>query len=346
MASRLQQWNLLAPDTKVTFYRQRSEDLISHFSTDGKLCYGNDVFALFQSIGMIHDQTNWRLFVNSSKESIKAVLLHNGNRYPTVPVAYSTTLKETYYNLQLISDKLYYHSHLWYVCADLKFVALLRGLQLGYTKYCCFLCLWDSRARNKHYIEKTWPQRIEEEEGQHNVVALPLVPQNKIFLPPMHIKLGLFKQFVKGLRKDFLAFEFLHECFPKLSDAKIKEGVFVGPQIRKIILNNIFDKTLNETELAAWKSFKQVCLNFFGLHKSDDFEDVVANLLRNYHIMGCKMSLKVHFLHSHLPFFHENLGAVSDEHSERFHQHIAVIEKKFKGKWSTGMLAEYCWSLK
>ena len=117
---------------------------------------------------------------------------------------------------------------MWYVCTDLKVMALLRGLQLGYTKYCCFLCLWDSRARNKHYIEKTWRQKIEEEEGQHNVVALPLVPQNKIILPPMHIKLGLFKQFLKGLRKDSPAFEFLHECFPKLSDAKIKEGVFVS----------------------------------------------------------------------------------------------------------------------
>ena len=83
------------------------------------------------------------------------------------------------------------------------------------------------------------------------MVALPLVPQNKIILPPMHIKLGLFKQFVKGLRKDSPAFEFLHECFPKFSDAKIKEGVFVGPQIQKLILNDMFDKTLNETELAA-----------------------------------------------------------------------------------------------
>ena len=152
------------------------------------------------------------------------------------------------------------------MCADLKVAALLRGLQLVYTKYCCFLCLWDSWARNKHYIEKTWPQRIEEEEGQHNVVALPLVPQNKIILPPMHIKLGLFKQFVKGLRKDSPAFEFLHECFLELSDAKIKEGVFVGSQIRKLILNDVLGKTLNETELAASKSFKQVCLNFLGLH--------------------------------------------------------------------------------
>ena len=139
-------------------------------------------------------------------------------------------------------------------------------------------------------------------------------------MPPLHIKHGLFKQFVKGLKKDSPAFEFLHECFPKLSNTKIIESVFVGPQIRKLILNDMFDKTLNETELAAWKSFKQVCLNFLGIHKPDDFEDVVANLLRNYLIMGCKMSLKVYFLHSHLPFFHENLGAVSNEHGERCHR--------------------------
>ena len=147
---------------------------------------------------MIHDQTNWRLFIDSSKESIKAALLHNGNRYPSMPVAYSTTLKQTYYNLQLVLDKLNYHSRLWYVCADLKVVALLRGLQLGYTKYCCFLCLWDSRARNKHYIEKTWPQRIEEEEGQHNVVALPLVPQKKSFCHLCALSLGYSNNSLKA----------------------------------------------------------------------------------------------------------------------------------------------------
>ena len=69
---------------------------------------------------------------------------------------------------------------------------------------------------------------------------------------------------------------------------------------------------------------------------------VEANLLRNYNIMGCKISLKVDFLHSHLSFFYENLGAVSDEHGERFHQDIVIIEKRFKGKWNAGMLAEYC----
>ncbi|UYV73962.1 hypothetical protein LAZ67_11001610 [Cordylochernes scorpioides] len=58
------------------------------------------------------------------------------------------------------------------------------------------------------------------------------------------------------------------------------------------------------------------------------------------------MSLKIHFLHSHLDFFPENLGAVSDEHGERFHQDISSMEKRYQGKWSPGMLADYCWTLK
>nr|CAH7720188.1 unnamed protein product [Callosobruchus chinensis]CAH7723644.1 unnamed protein product [Callosobruchus chinensis]CAH7723806.1 unnamed protein product [Callosobruchus chinensis]CAH7724224.1 unnamed protein product [Callosobruchus chinensis]CAH7724230.1 unnamed protein product [Callosobruchus chinensis] len=61
--------------------------------------------------------------------------------------------------------------------------------------------------------------------------------------------------------------------------------------------------------------------------------------------MGCNISLKVHFLHSHLDFFPENLGAVYDEHGERFHQDIAKMEKRFPGKWSASMLAKYCWFL-
>jgi len=34
------------------------------------------------------------------------------------------------------------------------------------------------------------------------------------------------------------------------------------------------------------------------------------------------MSFKVHILKSHLNYFPENLGVVSEKHSERFHQDI------------------------
>ena len=39
------------------------------------------------------------------------------------------------------------------------------------------------------------------------------------------------------------------------SDAKIKEGIFVGPEIRKLIQDEKFEKIMNKTEENAWKSF-------------------------------------------------------------------------------------------
>jgi hypothetical protein len=57
------------------------------------------------------------------------------------------------------------------------------------------------------------------------------------------------------------------------------------------------------------------------------------------------MSLKLHFLDSHLDFFPQNLGEFSNEHSERFHQDISIMEKWFMGRWNCGIPAEYCWSI-
>ena len=54
-------------------------------------------------------------------------------------------------------------------------------------------------------------------------------------LPPLHIKLGLAKQFVKALDVENEAFKEIRQMFPKLSDAKVKEGIFVGPQIAKML---------------------------------------------------------------------------------------------------------------
>ena len=157
LASRLRQCNLLTLATKVTFYRQRCIDLSKLFSADGELCYYNNIHGWFESVEIEYDPDHWRVFVDSSKESMKAVLFHNGNTLPSVPVAYSTTLKENYLTLQLILEKLNYSTNRWLICADWKVVAILTGLQVGYTKYCYFLCLWDSRARGKHYKSKHWP---------------------------------------------------------------------------------------------------------------------------------------------------------------------------------------------
>ena len=53
-----------------------------------------------------------------------------------------------------------------------------------------------------------------------------------------------------------------------------------------------------------------------------------------------------HFLHSHLEYFPENLGEISEEQGERFHQDIKVMEHRYRGLWNVSMMADYCWSLK
>lgn len=83
---------------------------------------------------------------------------------------------------------------------------------------------------------------------------------------------------------------------------------------------------------------------FLGNKKAVDYKNNVENMLVGLDQMGANMSLKIHFLDSHLDFFHDNLGAVSDEHGERFHQEILYIETRFKGKSEVNLLAEYIWN--
>jgi len=73
--------------------------------------------------------------------------------------------------------------------------------------------------------------------------------------------------------------------------------------------------------------------------------ELVTNLLQSYQKFGCNVSLKTHFLHSHLDFFRENCGAVIDENGDPFHQDISSMERRYQGKWNCAMLADCCWTL-
>ena len=53
----------------------------------------------------------------------------------------------------------------------------------------------------------------------------------------------------------------------------------------------------------------------------------------------------MHYLHFYLNFFRPNLADVSEEHVERFHQDIQVVEKRYQGRWDEAMMGEYVWTL-
>ena len=91
---------------------------------------------LMAALRITHDPDEWRMFIDSSKTGLKAVLLHNGNVLPSIPVGHAVHMKETYGNMKQLLRCIKYQQHQWQLCGDLKVVALLLGLQCRFTKYC------------------------------------------------------------------------------------------------------------------------------------------------------------------------------------------------------------------
>ena len=155
----------------------------------------------------------------------------------------------------------------------------------------CFLCLWNSREDSSHYAVKVWPTRQSPQIGRHNVCHQPLVSSANVFLPPFHIKLGLMKNFVKAMDQEGNDFKFLKDFFEAhKSDAKLKAGIFVGPEIRKLTLNEEFDSRHNPVKLAAWNALKSVVANFLGNQRHEQYDDMVDDMLKAYEQLGACMS--------------------------------------------------------
>jgi len=72
------------------------------------------------------------------------------------------------------------------------------------------------------------------------------------------------KSFVKAMNQEEAAFTYLWEKFPRLSEAKLKEDILIGTQIRDIIKDEYIDKLLQGDEKAAWDSFRFVEKVFLG----------------------------------------------------------------------------------
>jgi hypothetical protein len=189
------------------------------------------------ALNINHKPEEWRLFIDSSKSSLKTVVPHNGNVLPSSPVGYAVNMKESYDNMKLLLNCVNYKKYQWQVCGDLRVVAVLLGLQQGYTKFCCFLCEWDNRANTSHFKRRDWPSRQSLEPGTKNVQHLPLVESSNILLLLLHIKLGLMKNFVKAMDQTGPRWEILRSqccknqggCFHRSSDLQALQRRTVPP---------------------------------------------------------------------------------------------------------------------
>ncbi|GBP69632.1 hypothetical protein EVAR_44676_1 [Eumeta japonica] len=95
----------------------------------------------------------------------------------------------------------------------------------------------------------------------------------------------------------------------------------------------------------AWEEFVWLVGNLLGNRKSDGYIQHVEQLLIHFQYLGCNMSIKLHYFYRHLDYFPENLGDLSEEQGEPFHQDIPTMEEIYLGYCNVNMMADYYWSI-
>ena len=165
----------------------------------------------------------------------------------------------------------------WHIRDDLQVSAILMGLQKSYIKFSSFLCECVSRAKNIYYSKKNWSIRKSHSPETKNVANQPHVDQcSVVSTPPYYI--GPNDIFVKALDRNGRAFPFLCDKFPSLSTGKIKVGIFIDPQLRRLFRDLQFDLALSDDEKTAWSAFRHFSTGFLGSVKAVNFRKLLEDL--------------------------------------------------------------------
>ena len=78
----------------------------------------------------------------------------------------------------------------------------------------------------------------------------------------------------------------------------------------------MFNSLNQGNEKKVWDTFRLVSANSLGNIRSENYKELIEDILSLYHKLGCSISIKIHMLHFHLDFFLDNL--LPDEHGKIF----------------------------
>ena len=73
---------------------------------------------------------------------------------------------------------------------------------------------------------------------------------------------------------------------------------------------------------------KSVVANFLGNHRNAEYKKEIAELLNSFRQLGAWISVKLHFLRSHLDYLPKNSEDLSEEQGERFHPDIRIMKER------------------
>lgn len=149
---------------------------------------------------------------------------------------------------------------------------MLFGFQCRFTRYCWFLCMWDSKATVKHFFFKSREVKCKilgfNQHRTRDFIYSPHKTRHK-------------EQFYESAGYKSLRIQYLKYIFPKLCDAKLKTGIFISSQIGILIKNNTFDHKLNDEDLCERTSLKAM-INVFQAIVSPENAELVNDLLIDF----------------------------------------------------------------
>ena len=235
-----------------------------------------------------HNPLDWRFFIDSSKSSFKAVLLHN-NTLPSIPVGHSVH-NESHENVKILMEVINYDKFKWQICGDLKWLPFY----LDYNKdsqNIVALFANGTAELGLFITQRIGLARKYLELGIMNVENQPLVEPSKILLPSMHLKLRLMKNFVKTLNQ----VPILTRKVPENKWGTIERRYFHWSTNTRPYQGRILRQAHSRRRKAAWDSFKFVVKGFLKNRRAQNYEELLNNLLQSYQKLGCNMSLKIHF---------------------------------------------------
>ena len=102
-------------NVRISVYRKGHKDLVQFFKMERGLFTCTDIDGLMQTLNINHNPLDWRLFIDSSKLSLKTFPLHNGNTLHSIPVGHSVHNKESYGNMKILMEAINYDKFKWQI---------------------------------------------------------------------------------------------------------------------------------------------------------------------------------------------------------------------------------------
>ena len=140
-----------------------------------------------------------------------------------------------------------------------------------------------------------------------------MFPREQILLPPLYLKIEAYKLISKALNQEG---QLLNTEVSKIYHKHLKASNYDNYdslQIQQCIKNTKFADQMNKFSLLQTVIYSSTRLQFCGNQKAIKYVELVKTMHLNVAVIGCNISIKVHYLHNNLNCFPVHLDSCSKE---------------------------------